>query len=295
LELRQIRYFIAVAEERSFSEAARRMFVSQPPITRQVRQLEDELGVQLFERRRKGVELTAAGAVFLEEARRVLIHTRLAEERSQAAGKGQIGKLEIGYFGSPIYSVIPAIIRRYCADNPRASVSLQPINKRDQPDALRDRRIHVGFARYYPHASDIKIETVVRESIVLATSNSHFAAADAAISPKQLKGEPMIVFPETGRPSFADEVIRLLREQGVEPEVVYEAADLSSAMAMTAAGQGVCPVPESVTKLAWPNLCHLRIRGVSAKSPVSCVYLDSDDSPLLKSFIRAVKAEYRSR
>ncbi len=104
----------------------------------------------------------------------------------------------------------------------------------------------------------------------------------------------MIVFPRAGRPSFADEVIRLLREQDVEPEVVYEAADLSSAMAMTAAGQGVCPIPESVTKLAWPNLCYPQIRDVSAKSPVSCIYLGNDDSPLLKSFIRSVRTEYAS-
>ncbi len=103
MELRQIRYFIAVAEENSFSEASRRLFVSQPPISRQVRRLEEELGVRLFERNQKGVELTAAGAAFLEEARQILTHTRLAAERSQAAGQGQIGKLEIGYFGSPIY------------------------------------------------------------------------------------------------------------------------------------------------------------------------------------------------
>jgi len=247
--------------------------------------------VQLFVRSQKGAKLTDAGSVFLEEARQVLTHTRLAAERSQAAGRGQIGKLEIGYFGSPIYSVIPAVIRRFCADNPLASVSLQPMRKRDQPDALRDRRIHVGFGRYYPHAAGIEIETVVQESIVLATSDSHVTGAKT-IRPKQLKGEPMIVFPQTGRPSFADEVIRLLREEGIEPEVVYEAADLSSAVAMTAAGQGVCPVPESVTRLAWPNLCYLRISSISAQSPVSCVYLSNNDSPLLKSFIRSVRAEF---
>ena len=193
MELRQIRYFIAVAEESSFSEASRRLFVSQPPITRQVRQLEEELGVQLFVRSQKGVKLTDAGTVFLEEARQVLTHTRLAAERSQAAGQGQIGKLEIGYFGSPIYSVIPAVVRRFCADNPLASVSLQPTAKRDQPDALRDRRIHIGFGRYYPHASGIEVETVVQERIVLATSDSHVAASGKAIHPRQLKGEPMVI------------------------------------------------------------------------------------------------------
>ncbi|MCY4427929.1 MAG: LysR family transcriptional regulator [Halieaceae bacterium] len=289
MELRQIRYFVAVAEEGNFSAASRRLFISQPPITRQIQQLEMELGVTLFERTRKGVNLTPAGTAFLSEARQILARTRLAAERSKAAAKGEIGTLEIGYFGSPIYSIIPQCIRTFLSHNPKAGVSLLPVSKRKQPDALKGGLIHVGFGRYYPHTPEIDNQTVTQERIVLAVSSTHSRAGKKEMSPAQIKSERMIVFPKTGRPSFADEVIRLLREQGVEPDVEYEASDLSTAMALTAAGLGVCPVPFSVTQLKWPNVSFLRLRKIMAESPVTCIHLADNPSPLLAAFLDSIK------
>ncbi len=285
MELRQIRYFIAVAEEGNFSSAARRLYVSQPPITRQIQQLEAELEVQLFERTQKGVVLTPAGDAFLDEARQILTRTKLAKERSQAAGKGEIGNLEIGYFGSPIYSIIPQVIRNLRQEYQHISVSLQQLTKKEQVESIKDGRIHVGFSRYYQHDDHLKVKTVAQEKILLALSSAHPLASAKKVSLKQLKDECLIVFPKNDRPSFADEVVRILRKTGFEPHIDHEAADLSSALALTAAGMGVCPVPESVAHLQWPNVTFLDIQGVSTTSPVNCVYAATNQSPILLKFL----------
>lgn len=174
-----------------------------------------------------------------------------------------------------------------------ASVSLQPISKREQPDAILDGRIHVGFGRHFPNTKGVVIETLLQERIVVAFAASSSLARFSGVIPKRLVAEPMIVFPRTGRPSFADEVIRLVREQGLEPDIVDEAADLSSAMALVAAGHGVCPVPDSVTQLAWPEVSFLPIRNVSALSPVNFIYSSDNDSPLLQAFIESLRKKFR--
>lgn len=293
MELRQIRYFVAVAEEGNFSAASRRLFVSQPPITRQIQQLEAELEVRLFERTQKGVTLTAAGEAFLAEARQILSRTRLAAERSRSAEKGEVGRLEIGYFGSAIYSIIPELVRRFCQGNPGATISLAPINKKDQINAIKDGGIHVGFGRYYPPAPGVEIEIVTRERLVLAISTTHPYANRKTVNLEQLQRENMIVFPREGRPSFADEVVRIVRQTGHEPNIEHEAPDLSTALALTAAGMGVAPVPESVTQLNWPNLRFLTMRNVKTVSPVNCIYSTDNQSPLLLRFLETVRAYSR--
>lgn len=285
MEIRQIRYFVAVAEEGNFSAAARRLFVSQPPITRQVQQLEEELGARLFERTQKGVRLTPAGTAFLAEARQILTRTRLAAERSRAAAAGEIGKLEIAYFGSAIYSVIPELIRNFCQQHPQVNIALLPMSKREQVDAIKDGRIHIGFGRYYPNDAQVTVETVAREKVVLAVAAGHPLTRGSTVTLKELLGNPMIVFPREGRPSFADEVVRILRRTGSEPQIGHEAVDLSSALALTAAGLGICPVPESVTHLQWPNVHFVTVKGLLATSPVNCIHGAGSDSPILRKFL----------
>jgi DNA-binding transcriptional LysR family regulator len=285
MEIRQIRYFVAVAEEGNFSAAARRLFVSQPPITRQIQQLEEELGARLFERTQKGVRLTPAGTAFLAEARQILTRTRLAAERSQAAAAGEIGKLEIGYFGSAIYSVIPGLIRKFCRRHPQVDISLLPMSKKEQVDAIKDGRIHIGFGRYYPSDAEVTVETVARENVLLAIAEGHPLARDSSVALNKLLGNPIIVFPRDGRPSFADEIVRIVRRTGAEPQIGHEAIDLSSALALTAAGLGICPVPESVTHLQWPNVRFMALQGLRATSPVNCIHAANSDSPILQKFL----------
>lgn len=288
MEMRQIRYFVAVAEEGNFSAASRRLFVSQPPITRQIQQLEAELGVDLFLRHRKGVTLTAAGEAFLEEARQILIRSRLAKERSQAAAQGEIGSLEVAYFGSAIYAVVPQLVRRFRAQNPGVSVSLQPLAKNALVEAVRNGRIHVGFGRYFPTVDDIAQRVVAEERLILAIPEGHPLQTSEAVAPKALERETLILFPNAGRPSFADEVLRVLSQRSFEVQQALETADLSSAMALTAAGMGVCAVPDSVSELNWPNVQFRPLRGVTALAAVSCIHTSVNQSPILLRFLKTL-------
>ena len=288
MEMRQLRYFVAVAEEGNFSAASRSLFVSQPPITRQIQQLEAELGVRLFERTRKGAVLTPAGRAFLDEARQILTHAKLAAERSQAAALGEIGCLDIGYFGSTIYSIIPELVRTFRNRSRNATVSLLPLPKAEQVEAVKGGRIHIGFARYFQSDPEVKMETVVREKVVLAVATGHPLAQCTEVAPEALGTETLILFPKSGRPSFADEVLRILGNCGVPLHREHQAPDISSALAWAAAGFGVCPAPQSVTWLQWPDLHFLELQGIDALSSVNCIYSMHSRSPILLRFLEVL-------
>lgn len=294
MELRQLRYFVAVAEERNFGAAAQRLNVSQPPITRQIQQLEQELGVTLFRRTPKGVELTPSGDVFLEDARKILSQSRQATERSQAAQRGDLGKLEVAFFGSPIYSQVPALLRRYRAAYPDVTIAMQRMGKPQQIDALRDGRIHIGFGRYYPFEPDMHVEQVASEAIFWAVP-AHAdggAAQGETAALADLRDATLILFPSAGRPSFADETVGLLKQAGIQPRIEHEAEDVTSALALTAIGLGSCLVPESVAQLSWPGIRFVRLQAPQPRCPVNCVYRRGETSPILRSFLACIREAF---
>lgn len=289
MEMRQLRYFVAVAEKGNFSAASRSLYVSQPPITRQIQQLEAELGVRLFERTRKGAVLTPAGRAFLDEAWQILTRARLAAERSRAAALGEIGCLDIGYFGSAIYSIIPRLVRAFRDRSRDATVSLMQMPKAEQVEAIKGGRIHIGFARYFPSDPEVSMETVVREKVVLAVATEHPLAQRPQAAPQALATETLILFPKSGRPGFADEVLRILGNCGLTLQREHQATDISSALALAAAGFGVCPAPESVTQINWPDLRFLELQGVDALSSVNCIYSTHSRSPILLRFLEVLR------
>lgn len=291
MELRQIRYFVAVAEEQNFGAAARRLHISQPPISRQIQQLEAELQVTLFNRTRKGVELTAAGTSFLEDARRILSDTKRASERTRAAHRGEIGQLEVAFFGSTVYRIVPELLRRFSAQVPEASISLKRMDKTRQADALREGRIHVGFGRFYPPEPDFTQVRVTNERIFLATAVPALAKRKKPLPLTDLAQRPLVLFPHRGRPSFADEVMAALKRAGIEPRVVDEAEDVTSALALTAMGRGSCLVPESVATLNWPDVHFIRLSGPVPDCPVQCIYRTEDPAPILQAFLDVLAKE----
>ncbi len=287
MEFRQIRYFIAVAEERNLSAASRRLRVSQPPITRQIHQLEAELGVALFRRTSRGVELTAAGVAFLPEARKMIDLSHRAVQRSMAAAQGQIGRLDVGYFGSTIYHVVPSLIRRFCVSLPEVGVHLRRADKDEQIARLRDGTMSVGFARYFPAEPDLETVCVARERLYIAREPSSSRRKRAALA--DLHDGRVVVFPRVGRPSFADEIMRLLSQASVTPRIIDEAEDALAALALVAINKGACIVPESVALLRWPGLEFAQISDVSAVSPVHCIFLRNDRQPVTDAFLGGIQ------
>jgi len=291
MELRQIRYFLALAEELNFSRAARRLHITQPPLTRQIRQLEEHLGTPLFLRTSRRVELTAAGRTFLGEARGVLAVAERAAERAQMAQRGELGRIEIGIYGSAVFNIIPRLLLRFRTLFPKVDLELHTMTKVEQIAALRDERITIGFNRLFPPAVDIAVETVRQEAMWLAVHEGHHLAASPQVALAELDGEPLILFPSAPRPSMADEVIALCRAEGFQPRVVQETSDVVSAIALVAIGFGVALVPESATNVNLPGLVYRPLAAPRPQIELSCAYRRNDASPTLHEFLKIVRME----
>lgn len=245
------------------------------------------MGGALFTRMPRGVELTDAGRTFLGEARRILANIDRAVSRSRAAHAGQIGELDVGFLGSAIYSTIPKILQHFHEELPQVTVSLSRLNKQEQIDGLRNGHLHVGFARYFPQEPDLVLRQVELDRPALAVSK-HVKDLKSPVRLRALAGRPITIFPSVGRPSFADEVMNIFRRARVKPNIAHTAEDLTSALALTAAGLGACVVPASVSALKWPGVRFLKIDRAAATIPVQCAYLQGNDSPVLLSFLNAL-------
>lgn len=289
MEFRQLRYFIAVAEEGNIGLAARRLNVSQPPVSRQIQALEAELDARLLQRTPKGVVLTAAGSVFLEDARRILAQADRAVDRSKAADRGEIGRLDVAFFGSPIYRAVPVALRAFQKAQPNTDISLTRMGKDAQITALRDGRIHIGFARYYPDTPGFRVEMLGEERLYAALSRDMGLARAADFSLADLQDLPLVLFPSGDRPSFADEVIGAYRNSGIEPKVDSIAEDATSALALTALGERCCIVPASVAALRFPALTFFPLADPPVRSPINCIYREHGISPVLKAFLATLR------
>ena len=292
MELRQFRYFVAVAEEGNFGMAADRLNVSQPPITRQVRKLEEELGVTLLKRTSKGAELTPAGAVFLDGARQVLAQVARTAERCRAAQRGELGTLEVGYFGSPIYRVMPRLLQAFRKAAPDVEVALHRLSKSEQIAALKAGQIHIGFGRYYAPEPGIAVEQIITEGLSVAVPSDFVSGAVSDDPLAIFKTMPLVLFPKSGRPNFADEVVAILKREGVEPTIGAVSEDVRSALTHTAIGAGATIVPGTVADFAWSGVRFLPLRALAMECPVNCIYRKADTSPLLKA-IRATIRDFR--
>lgn len=292
MELRQLKYFIAVAEEGNFGAAAERLNISQPPITRQVRKLEEELEVILLKRTTKGAVVTPAGDAFLEGARQAMAQIARTVERCKAAQRGELGTLEVGYFGSPIYAVIPQVLQHFRQAMPNVKVSLQRLTKSEQIAALKVGQIHIGFGRYYSPEPGIAVEQILTEGLSLALPMDSKIKPPSANYLSLFKTTPIILFPRFGRPNFADEILSILKREGVDPAIANVTEDVRSALTLTAVGEGATIVPGTVGKFAWPGVQFIPLEKLSMECPVNYVYRKSDTSPILRA-VQTTLRQYR--
>ncbi|HHK4245086.1 TPA: LysR substrate-binding domain-containing protein [Pseudomonas aeruginosa] len=294
MDFRHLRYFIAVAEEQNLGRAAARLHISQPPLTRQIHQLEEQIGVQLFNRTPRGMELTPAGGLLLEEARNIRALVEQATERTQRAGQGKLGRLDIGIFGSGSLDTIPQLLERFRDSNPDVKLVLHSMNKREQVEALRQRRISIGFSRMLSPLPDLSYETVSCESLMLAIHQDHPLARESTVAFRSLAEHPLILFPTGSRPGFLDKVLSLCHQAGFEPQIAQEVGDTVTAVALVARGLGVSLVSESTEVLKLPGLTYRPVSGLpeNARVDLGCIYRHEDDSPTLAAFLGIIR-EFR--
>jgi DNA-binding transcriptional LysR family regulator len=249
VEPRLLRSFVAVAEELHFGRAAARLHLSQPPLSVHVKRLEDDLGVRLLERTRRRVALTAAGAEFLERARRLLDDSARAVEEVQRIARGEAGRLTIGYTATATHAILPALLPRFRARYPAVHVDLLEVRSAQQPDLLRTRRIDVALACGPVDAPGCAVRVLAAERLMVALPVRHPLAARRSIRVRDLQGVPSVAVRRDVEPAWADAAVAALRAAGLDQRPVQETDTKVALLGLVAAGLGVAMVTESLALL----------------------------------------------
>ena len=295
MELRHLRYFVTVAEELHFGRAAARLFIAQPPLSQQIQQLERELGVALLARTSRRVQLTPAGTAFLAEARQILTRVEAAADTTRRAARGETGWLGIGFAASATYDLLPAVLHDFRAAFPEVALSLQELNAVEQAAALREKSIHVGFARPYAPEPEAVVHAIQREPFLAALPETHRLTHSASLRLSALANEPFISFPELPKPSYA-EVVRLACEgAGFTPVVVQEVREMQTALSLVAAGFGIALLPASVQHLHRDGVVYRPLEEPAPHTELAIVSRRDDPSPALRNFLAVVQAQVERR
>jgi len=254
MDFKRLKYFLAVAEELNICRAATRLDIAQPPLSRQIAALEEELGVQLFDRARSQIRLTQAGLVLQEHARHLLERVELAVRETRSVGSGSAGRLGIGFAGSAFYGVLPDLIRAYRECHPGVELDLLAMNKSDLHRALVQREIDIAVARPELEDEEFRSELLCAEPLVLALPEASELAAREEIHLSELSGQTLVLYPRHPRPSYADATLEMLANEGIEPDHSELAHDFQSALSLVSVGVGVALVPQSVSAVARPGV-----------------------------------------
>jgi DNA-binding transcriptional LysR family regulator len=290
VELRQLRYFVAVAEELHFRRAAARLHISQPPLSQQISQLEDELGCRLLNRTRRSVELTPAGETFLRDARAMLGELEAAVATARRVDAGQAGLLRVSFVGSALLSIVPGIIQRFRRGRPEVEIELRERSTLAQLRALSVGVVDVGLVRPPIEPDDaLHTEVVMRERTVAAIPAGHPLARLARVPLKRLAAEPLVLFPREQAPGFHDLLTGRLAATGTSPHVVQYAPEMLTIIGLVAAGIGVSPVPASVARLGLEGVTYRPLVGAPATELVA-VTRANETSPLIEAFVADARA-----
>ena len=294
MELRHLKYFIAVAEELHFARAASRLHLAQPSLSKQIQLLEQELGFPLFYRTKQRVELLDAGHVFLDEARRILRQTENAVEAARQTHSGQRGRLVIGFHPTATLEILPKILRKYRRLYPDVMVELSEITTFRSAELLLDSPLSVGLFRSPSlfNKEPFCSETILREPFVVALPDSHPAAKQDSVRIKTLAGELFIIPPRQPAWNLSDAIFQILRDNGIEPRIAQEAFGALAIASLVAGGLGVALVPASLTNLRLPGVTYRPIKGRSQTSSLAMVWKRNSRASTLRAFLDVVRAEF---
>jgi DNA-binding transcriptional LysR family regulator len=288
VELRHLRYFLAVAEELHFSRAAERMRIAQPALSQQIRKLETAIGVPLFHRTKRVVELTAAGQAMIRPARQALAEAAGAVEAAQRAARGETGHLRIGFIESAAMTLVPEAVRRFSAAHPDVGLSLNELAVDAQVEGLLSGRLDVAILRLPAPTDGLELASIAEEGLVVVLPNSHPLAGRSRISPATLAGEPLVLLARQTVPGLYDQIIALQHEHGAAV-VAQEATSIQAVLGLVAAGLGVALLPASVRSLGRSGVSFSAL-SPSPRSEMQLAWRESDRSPLTAAFVDAARA-----
>lgn len=277
MDMRHFRYFVAVARERNFSRAAEILHIAQPPLSRQIQQLEDDLGVALIDRSNRPFTLTEAGRFFYEQAVQMLAKADHIREQTRRIGRSKREIFIIGCVASTLYGGIPDLVRRMRARWPNLDIEIREMMSTEQVVALKEGRIDLGFGRVRFNDTEVERLTLREERLFLALPKAHpKALPNELVQLRDVEGETLIVYPSKPRPSFADEVLNLLAEHNVTPGNVEEVREIQTALGLVAAAMGVSIIRAASQRQRPDDVCYRMIADEKATSPIIMSYRQKD-------------------
>ena len=290
MELRHLRYFVAVVEEQSITKAADKLCIAQPPLSRQIQKLEEELGITLFERGSRPVKTTEAGMFFYEHAMQILTHT--AQATSMAQRINAVDKtVRIGYVGSLLYALLPQIIYLFRQRHPDTHVKLIECGTRDQIEALKAGKIDIGFGRLRLSDPAIKRLLLRKERLKLAVHKNHHLAEflDTGVYLSQIVKESIFSYPIAPKPNFSTLIQSIFTELGLVPKELIEVREIHLALGLVSSGEGISIIPESASEIGMKNLIYIPILDLEAYSPISLSVRNMDQSSYIPDILECIK------
>jgi len=289
MELRHLRYFVAVADTLNFRRAAERVHIEQSPLSQQIRNLEQELGVELLTRTHRRVALTHAGQVFLVEAQATLARANAGVERARRAARGSIGALTIGYLTSMTNSFFTLVVRDFQRQYPGVALSFADMVPSAILDAVANRTADVGFLRGVFPRDGFAVEELNSEPLVVALPSSHRLTQKKKLTAADLADESFVMVPDEGAMGYNDVIRAYCRESGFSPKLSAEANQMQSVVWLVNLGMGLSLVPATLQGLHRDNVVYRELRDppiITAK----LVYRRNDTSPVLRNFVDLVIA-----
>jgi len=298
IDLKQLKYFLAVAEEKSFSRAAERLHISQPPLSQQIMKLESELGVKLFARTTRTFELTVAGKALMNEASELLAKMRMTIDTIRQIDRGEVGRLRVGIVGSAMWGPIPSLLEEFQTKFPRVTWTLHELGPTQQYEALRAKQVDVGFWREPKldeddlKADNLRQELCFREDVCVAINEHHPLAKQESIDLIDIADEPMLTL-TLEKSSFPRYLVQCCVKAGFQPTIFQEASEPQTLLAMVGAGLGVTLLPETTSRIGWPGVVFLPIRSNPPSANLYITYTTLDDAPVVRAFLNILNPPAR--
>lgn len=289
MELRHLRYFLEITKDMNMTKAAARLHMSQPPLSRQIQQLEEELAVKLFLRSGKHLELTEGGRFFISKAQQIISSVDEAQAAMKRIKTSGHQWLNVGFVPSTIYGFLPELLRHYRKSNPQVEVSLSEYMSLDQLSALKSGKIDVGFGRLLFEDPTIQHEVVLNEPLMAVLPKAHPLGRKNALELKDLAAEPLILYPLRPRPNYSDQVTALFYRDGLQPKISQEVQELQTALGLVASGIGISIVPDSVRKMRAQDVIYRPLADKKLTSPVVMSYRRQEATPVLVNFLKRVR------
>ncbi|NMM11139.1 MAG: LysR family transcriptional regulator [Polaromonas sp.] len=290
MEFRHLRYFLVLAEELHFGRAARRLSISQPPLSLNIQQLEASVGARLLIRNSKSVRLTAAGEAFVPAARALLDQAALAAHHARDVAQGMAGSLTIGFAGTMLYNGLPKILEQFQAEHPLLRLMLKELSSHEQLIELSQDRLDLGFVhttRVPPELSQI---LVASQAFVCCLPAGHPLAGKRALSLALLQGEPFAVVSRAVSPDYHERILAICNEAGFYPEIRYELRHWLSVVSLVSQGMGVALVPAALEQSAMAGTVFVPLDTATTPYDTHCLWKTSRDSSALAAFVNAVRA-----